>query len=366
MFCHNCGQKLDDSAIYCEKCGVKVRKEDATKFISESDTLNSYYKLEYELEDINEEIGTLPSKQAHINRLKQIRDEIYTQFQQVRNTMLREKKDYDDLLKISFSSIKARLKGDIEEEKRKEEAEYLQALANFEFVEKEYKNLEEDVNNVQNEINRIQGLKSRIPEIDSEMEKLLVQLTAGKATEKLKDLEQQYSGKQKEVSKAQDIFNKFKQADSLLLDAENYLTSSVDKLRHAEGLGTWDTFFRGGLFVDSMKHGNLDGARNDINQAQALIRRAKDLVDVIDDIYIDFEAPNLFFDMFFDNFFFDMFGNAKITRTRERVQAALNQLYQTRNTVRQNQSQWEEKRNDLVATLNNFRKQIREERISLL
>ena len=56
MFCHNCGQKLDDAAIYCEKCGVKVRKEDATKFVSGSDTLNHYHELEYELEDINEEM----------------------------------------------------------------------------------------------------------------------------------------------------------------------------------------------------------------------------------------------------------------------------------------------------------------------
>ncbi|MFW9867395.1 MAG: zinc-ribbon domain-containing protein [Candidatus Thorarchaeota archaeon] len=366
MFCHNCGQKLDDAAIYCEKCGIKVRKEDATRFVSNSDTLNHYYELEYELEDINEEIATLPSKQAHINRLMQLRDQKYLQYQQIRNVMLKEKKDYDDLLKFSFTSIKARLKGDLNEEKRKEEAEYLRALANFQFVEKEYKSLEEDISKAQVEINRIQGLKTRIPGIDNEMEKLLAQLTAGKATEKLKKLEQRYNLTQKEVTKTQDIFNKFKQAGSLLLDAQNYLTSSIDKLSHAEGLGTWDTFFSGGIFVDSMKHGNLDGARNDINQAQALVRRAKDLVEVIDDIYIDFEAPNLFFDMFFDNFFFDMFGNAKITRTRERVQAALNQLYQTRNTVSQHQLQWEQKRNDHVANLNNIRKQIREERISLL
>ena len=142
MFCHNCGQKLDDSAIYCEQCGVKVSKEDAAKWISESEGLNRYHELEYELGDINDEIGTLPSKNAYLNRLTQSRDQKHNQLKMVRSIMLKEKKDYDSLLKVSFSSLKARLSGDLDDKKRKEETEYLEALANFEFVEKEYKNLE--------------------------------------------------------------------------------------------------------------------------------------------------------------------------------------------------------------------------------
>ena len=366
LFCYNCGQKIDDSAIYCEQCGVKVRKEDATKWISESDGLNRYHELEYELEDINEALASLNSKKAYLTRLEQSRNQKFNQLQLVRNEMLKEKKDYDSLLKVSFSSIKARLSGDLDERKRKEETEYLEALANFEYVEKEYKNLDEEVNKIQKEIERIQGLKSLISSLEDEMEKVLAQITAGKTTDRLKELEQQYKQIQKEVTKAQDIENKFKQADSLLLDAGNYLNSSVSKLRSAEGLGTWDTFFGGGFLVDGMKHGNLDGARNDINQAQAIMRRAKDLVNVIDDIYIDFEAPNLFFDIFFDNFFFDLFGNTKITRTRERVEGALHQLNNSRTTLTSHLNQWQQKRIKLIADINIVRKEIREERLSLL
>ncbi|MHA1987507.1 MAG: zinc-ribbon domain-containing protein [Promethearchaeota archaeon] len=366
MFCNNCGQKLDDSAVYCEQCGVKVGKKNVTKAFNESDALFRYHELEYEMGDLNDEISTLSSKQAYINRLIQSRDRKLNQFQHIRDVMLKEKKDYDDLLKVSFSSIKARLKGDIDEKKRMEEAEYLQALANFQYIEKEYQNLESDIKKAQNEITHIQGLKSRIPNIENEMEKLLAQLTAGKATDKLKDLEVEFEQIKVEMAKAQDIQNKFNEANSLLYEAENYLSSSLDKLRHAEGLGTWDIFFRGGIFIDSMKHGNLNGAKNEINQAQTLIRRAKDLVDVIDDIYIDFEAPNLFFDMFFDNFFFDLFGNAKITRTRERVEGSLHQLSESRSVTNQYQAQWEQKRNELATKINFIRKQIQEERLSLL
>ncbi|NHJ38978.1 MAG: zinc-ribbon domain-containing protein [Asgard group archaeon] len=366
VFCHNCGQKLDESAIYCEQCGVKVRKEDATKWISESEGLNRYHELEFELGDINDDISTLNSKNAYLNRLIQSRDQKNNQLQMIHNVMLKEKKDYDSLLKVSFSSIKARLSGDLDDRKRKEETEYFEALANFEYAEKEYKSLEKEIQNLQNEINRIQTLQSRIPGIETEMEQLLAQITAGKITDKLKESEQKYEEFQKEIAKIQDIENRFKQADSLLNEAENYLENSINTLRSAEGLGTWDTFFGGGFFVDSMKHGNLDRARHEINQAQALVKRAKDFVDVIDDIYIDFEVPNLFFDMFFDNFFFDMFGNTKITRTRERVENAVYQLKNSRNTIKSYLNQWVQKRNQKVIEINNLRKSIREERLSLL
>ncbi|MFX0008200.1 MAG: hypothetical protein ACFFAV_15935, partial [Candidatus Hermodarchaeota archaeon] len=316
--------------------------------------------------DINDEIRTLPSKNAYLNRLIQSRDQKHNQLEMVRNIMLKEKKDYDSLLKVSFSSLKARLGGDLDDRKRKEETEYLEALANFEFVEKEYKNLQNEVQEIQNEIDQIQVLKSRIPTIESEMEKLLTQITAGKTTDNLKALEYRYEELQKEISKTQDIENSFRQADSLLGEAESYLNNSVNSLKSAEGLGTWDTFFRGGFFVDSMKHGNLNTARHEINQAQTLVRRAKDMVDVIDDIYIDFEAPNLFFDMFLDNFFFDMFGNMKITRTRERVENSLYQLNNSRKTLNKQLDQWIQKRNQLVVDINKLRNQIREERLSLL
>ena len=88
MFCKNCGQKLDDSAIFCEQCGVKVGKEDATKIFNESDALFRYHELEYELGDINDEITTLSSKHAYLNRLTHSRDQKFNQFQQIREERL--------------------------------------------------------------------------------------------------------------------------------------------------------------------------------------------------------------------------------------------------------------------------------------
>ncbi|MEJ2249895.1 MAG: hypothetical protein P8Y97_09570 [Candidatus Lokiarchaeota archaeon] len=149
-------------------------------------------------------------------------------------------------------------------------------------------------------------------------------------------------------------------------EAANYLESATKRLRSADNLGTWDTFLGGGIFVDGMKHGRLQSARQDINQAQTLLSRAKDYVDVIDDIYINFEAPGFFTDVVFDNFFFDLFGNAKISRTRQRAEEALYQISQNRNKLSQYVTEWEQKRKNYITQINGIRKEMRAERESLL
>ncbi|MBY8982313.1 MAG: hypothetical protein KGD57_05145 [Candidatus Lokiarchaeota archaeon] len=366
MFCHNCGDRLDDSAIYCEKCGIKVRKEDATNYFSHSDAMSRYYNLEYELDEIKDQISNLSSKEAYLQRLISNSKIKSNQLQQIRWVMQAEKKDYDDLLKVSFSSIKARLKGHIDEEKRKEEAEYLEALANFKYVQKEFKELENEINNKEAEIDHLHKLKSKIPEIENEMDNLLTQLTISKTTYRLDDLELKNKEIKKELNTIKKAEEQFEQANNLLKKAENSLGNALEKLGSAQGLGTWDTFFGGGFFVDSMKHRRLNSARSDINYAQTFIRQAKDMVDVVEEIYIDFEAPNMFTDIFFDNFFFDMFGNAKISRTRQRVQKAFNQITMNRKNIVGRLENWEQKRINLVRKINNIRKNVREERELLL
>jgi hypothetical protein len=366
MLCKNCGQKMDNSAIYCEYCGVKIGKEDALQWVSKSEELNRYHELEYKIEDIKDEIAQLPSKKAHLQRILQSRDQKYKRLQMVRNVMIKEKKDYNSLLKWSFSSIKARMSGELDERKKKEQADYLDALANFHYVEVEYKSLDEEAKFVENEVKKIQGLKDHIPQIENEMESILAQITAGKTTTLLKELELKYEKIQKELLKTQDIEGKFRQADSYLIEAENLLRNSVNKLRSAERFGTWDAFFGGGFFADTLKHSDLNSARSDINMAQVLVRKAKDLVDVIDEIYIDFEAPNLFFDMFLDNFFFDMYGNTRITRTREHAEISLDKLNESRIILSNQLVEWVKQRNESIIEFNRLRKLVRDERLSLL
>jgi hypothetical protein len=366
MYCQNCGQKLDDSAIYCEYCGVKVGKEDALKWIGKFGGLNRYYELKYELEDINDEIAKIPSKVAYLKRIIQSRDQKFKQLQLVRDKNRKDKKDYDSLVNWSFSSIKARMSGELDERKKKEQVENLNTLANFQSVETEYKSLEEEAKYVMNEVEKIQDLKNHIPQIESEMENILTQITAAKETDPLKEIESKYKEIKNKLLITQNIEVKFKQEDSYLIEAGSYLSHSVNNLKSIERFGTWDTFFGMGFHTNSLKDSDLKSLIRDINMAQVFVRKAKAIVEVIYDMNIDFEAPNSFFDMILATNFFDMYGNTRIIKTRERVENSVDKLNKSRINLNNQLIKWIEKRGEAIIELNRLRKLIQHERLSLL
>ncbi|MFW9995433.1 MAG: zinc-ribbon domain-containing protein [Candidatus Odinarchaeota archaeon] len=365
MFCPKCGKEATESDMFCAYCGVKLARENPAAITGRS-ALSRYYALEAEIGDIKDEQASLPAKESYLNRLTNTKNVKWNELQHVRQIMQKEKKDYDELLKTSFASIKAKLSGDIDQKKKKEETEYLEALANFRDVEQEYRQLDEEVKSLTSEIEGIKGRVNGIPKIEEEMHQLLAQLTAGKSSEKLIEMESQYNRVRASLAEIQSITSEFKQADSLLGAAESNLMQAKNALGSAKGLGTWDTFFGGGFFADSIKHNKLDNARHSITQAQSYVRRAKDLIDGLDDIHVDFEAPSFFTDVFFDNFFFDLVGNSKVSRTYDRVNNALYKLSDNRRNVKRYVDDYERQRLELVRQLNDIRKQIDKERIILL
>ena len=57
MFCRKCGNKLNDNAIYCDKCGVKIEKDNEESVIDIEEDIHAIDQLiEAEKEIINEEV----------------------------------------------------------------------------------------------------------------------------------------------------------------------------------------------------------------------------------------------------------------------------------------------------------------------
>ncbi|MHA1450510.1 MAG: zinc ribbon domain-containing protein [Candidatus Hodarchaeales archaeon] len=363
MFCPKCGKESEQSDVFCGYCGAKIAR-------GASQTAHSgiakYYALEAEVGDIKDLVAGLPAKESYLNRLKRTQEKKWKELQYVRSIMQKERKDYEELMKTSFASIKAKLSGNIDEKKKKEESEYLEALANFKDKERDYRQIESEVKELANSIIDIRKQKERIPAIEKEMSDILATLTEGKVTKSILALESQYDSLRNQFSDIQSIESEFKQADSLLSSAEGHLLAAKHSLQSASGLGTWDTFFGGGFFTDTAKHDRLDSARHSITQAQAFIRRAKDLVDGLDDIYIHFEAPSFLTDVFFDNFFVDLFGNSKISRTRDRVSKALYKLQDNRKSLQAYINNYEQQKMQKINEMNKIRRQIDQERVSLL
>ena len=57
MFCRKCGNKLNDNAIFCDKCGVKIEKDNEESVIDIEEDIHAIDQLiEAEKEIINEEV----------------------------------------------------------------------------------------------------------------------------------------------------------------------------------------------------------------------------------------------------------------------------------------------------------------------
>lgn len=364
MFCNLCGNKINKNMAFCENCGNKLTSK-IDKNIDNSN-LVEFYNLKEQIENINMMLSTLPQKTAVLNRLRQELQNKLRDLQPIRNVMLKEKKDFDDLLKFGYTSIKAKLSGNIDSKKRKEEIEYLNALMEFQEAEKEYIELSDEIKALEIDISRIRETEKQIPILKSNIDSLLEILTKNKRTDRLESLEFQYVKVQNQLSQSQSIESKFSDARNLLIKTESDLDRALNELRSARSLGNWDAFFGGGYWTDASKHDQLNRAREYINSAEYNIRRARSLIADISVINIHFEAPSFFTDVFFDNFFMDMYGNAKISRTQERVRTALYQVKDATNGLNPKLNYWKDQRMLYISNINNLKKQINDERKSIL
>lgn len=77
MFCHNCGNKLEDNAVFCDNCGAKVKEEDTYsrqdsnqeyERVNQEYNNQSQYKTSINTDEIKEKIkyGTENIKQSNV------------------------------------------------------------------------------------------------------------------------------------------------------------------------------------------------------------------------------------------------------------------------------------------------------------
>ncbi|MFX0052621.1 MAG: hypothetical protein ACFE8U_15190, partial [Candidatus Hermodarchaeota archaeon] len=130
---------------------------------------------------------------------------------------------------------------------------------------------------------------------------------------------------------------RIERGQSHLKNAEYNLDEALQLLGSAAGYSTWDTFFGGGLFVDSIKHSRMADARNYVHQAQNAIQMAKrelpDLPFRVGGAYV--EEISFFWDGFMDNIFSDFSSRGKIQRSRESVRQALHETREALNWTKQ-------------------------------
>lgn len=104
-----------------------------------------------------------------------------------------------------------------------------------------------------------------------------------------------------------------------------HLEAAIRDLSGARSWGHVD-MLGGGLLTGLAKHGNIDGARNHVNNAQICMRRFdRELNDVTSskvDLSMHIDGFSVFADLFFDGLITDWFVQSKINNSLERVEFA--------------------------------------------
>jgi anti-anti-sigma regulatory factor len=113
------------------------------------------------------------------------------------------------------------------------------------------------------------------------------------------------------------------------------LDGVINSLNSAEGWGNWD-MLGGGMLADLAKHSKIDDARDQVHQAQELLRRfQRELADIqsAESFLIDISSFDTFVDFFLDSLIVDWIVQSKIhnslertTQVRQRVKAILQGL----------------------------------------
>ena len=113
------------------------------------------------------------------------------------------------------------------------------------------------------------------------------------------------------------------------------LDRAESALSGARSFGIWD-MFGGGFLSTMMKHGRMDDAQREIEQARACLRRfSREVADVsgVEALDIDVGGFLQFADYFFDGFVADWMVQSKIGKGRKQVQQAIHQVERIRNKL---------------------------------
>lgn len=234
-----------------------------------------------------------------------------------------EQKDVEDLGRLSFASIAAKLSGRGEERLEREEAEACAARMKYDAAERQLAEIRQEIAGCEAELRADQGCEARFRQVLEEKREAL-KLENSAAAERIIALEER-------LAELQSRLRELEEARSAGEDVRRRLDQVLASLGSAENWGTWDVI-GGGLLTDMMKYSRLDEAQHSMEQMQSALRRyRRELADVAA-LHIGDFRPDGFtwtLDVLFDNIFFDWSVLEQISNSRDRVEDLRRQVGRT-------------------------------------
>ncbi len=186
-FCVNCGSELRPGAKFCSQCGARARlptrhvSRGARRVSQQVSPRPASHRPEVpisrsldELESLIQEYETLlaqePAIDQQIQKLTRELALIEKEIRRIVRIRAREELDVRELEGLSWKSIKAMFRGDLQQLKEKEQREYLAALAKEKEVKQERVNITRKLEQLKEEKRKIQRIKHELPSLRLQLE----------------------------------------------------------------------------------------------------------------------------------------------------------------------------------------------------
>jgi hypothetical protein len=310
------------------------------------------------MSDINERIASVKYKMNEKERLRSLiasaewqKEELQHKKDQLFRILKKEELDVDKLERVSFARLVHIIKGDNEDRLYEERKEALAAKLKYDEACAE-------VNNLSVEIDRLKGAAAELGNLENEYNNLihekeeLIKSGGFKEHEELnRIMEEQVGLKSREKETLEAIG-----AGEQLTDS---LRRVADSLSSAENWGVYD-MLGGGMLATMAKHSRIDEARDEVEEAQSLLRRFhRELKDVGGTIDINVEIGSFltFADYFFDGFFADWAVQSRINEASNKVDETLERVrninYVLKADLRKTQRNYEELEKQRISIIEN-------------
>lgn len=280
-------------------------------------------EFDAELKDLRERIARLRRNMVRLETLRGQEAEALADAERLRRVWSAEQKDVEDLGRLSFASIAAKLSGCGEERLEREEAEACAARMKYDAAERQLAEIRQEIAGCEAELRADQGCEARFQQVLEEKREAL-KLGNSAAAERIIAMEER-------LAELQSRLRELEEARSAGEDVRRRLDQVLASLGSAENWGTWDVI-GGGLLTDMMKYSRLDEAQHSMEQMQSALRRyRRELADVAA-LHIGDFRPDGFtwtLDVLFDNIFFDWSVLEQISNSRDRVEDLRRQVGRT-------------------------------------
>ncbi len=349
--CPNCGcNDIDEKDVFCFECGynlqgniqnLKMMEPDlniasTTDLHIDAKMVHRYIELENNLKDLDNIEMVLSQQQTYFNQIHSNLKTQQSNLTQHQNQTRKELNDVEKLKSLTWTSLKARIKGNKEALLEKEEYEYYEAVNQEEIERKHLEQIQKTYNNALNQLEAIKKQVQLKKSIQTEITNILDRACEGVADpvedqieREMDMLQNKILPKNRQISILQNGLGQFR-------NGRRYMESALRNLEEAGGLANWDTFFGGGLIADSMKHSHISDSQYALQSAGRALQNAFQIIPNAPRVHI----PHIWqgsgiWDMMFDGFIADMHVRNKIRESRADVQNTFSQLNRTISWVEQ-------------------------------